>query len=468
MAENGLEATLQADEHFDIDLIILDWELPDSIGPDIFKKIKKNCQEQGKSIPKVVIFTGLDSIERREQVLELGAVDFIRKDLSVAQVILSVNKILRPQEVVSQRGVLIVEDSAVYQLFYKESLGSLNLKLFVALSAEEGLELVKENIGEIDLMVIDNTLPGMNGIEFVRKIRDQYGFKNIPIIFSTSKVHNRNSVLEVLGAGATDFFEKPVIKEEFLSRVETHLTNANLSEILKRNLKKLNIMNIFKNQYTSQICHESRELLENLFGYVEVFDDLVTGEEGKGYLKSMSDSLNGLVGQIKELKASEDNIFANDIDINKFNLRNSANRIIEELAGDFKDKNIELFMEFTEDEKSYSVLTEKNLNDFLKISVNYLLENVKGISEIKIQFIKDGPTKMDIFIHDNGEAINATTLNKINCLNKEDESYKNPLLKIKEVLTKSLSKIDIKSNDKGNHIKISIPIISMKSSSWSY
>lgn len=467
-AENGLEASLQADEHFNIDLIILDWELPDTNGPEVFKKIINDYKKINKKVPKVLFFTGLDSIERREKVLELGAVDFISKDLSVAQVLITVNKILMPKETVNNRGILIVEDSAVYLKFYKETLEDLNLKIFKALSAEEGLEIFKEFHHEIDLMVVDNELPGMNGMDFVRLVREKLGFRRIPIIFSTSKAHNRNAILEVLGAGATDFFEKPVIKEEFVSRVETHLTNINLSDILKKNLKNLHIINVFKNQYTSQICHHSREMLENLFGYTELLEELSMDDEAKGYLANMKESLHLLLGNIVELKSSEDNLFARDIEITKFDFRETADSIVDDMAGRMEEKKIDLLMEYKEDDKSYSVISKRNLETVLNTCVSYLIDNGENISQIKVKFLKDGPTRMDIFIHDNGKAVDINTLYEINYFSKEDEKHHNPLLKVKEILTNHLSRLEMKSNEDGNHIKISVPIIGMKSTSWSY
>ncbi len=74
----------------------------------------------------------------------------------------------------------------------------------------------------IDLIILDYTLPHMNGIEMCRRIRSHACYREIPIIMMTG-MRNESVLQEAFEAGVTDFVRKPVRKVEFLARVRAAL-----------------------------------------------------------------------------------------------------------------------------------------------------------------------------------------------------------------------------------------------------
>ena len=77
--------------------------------------------------------------------------------------------------------IFIVEDESTIQDLYKDMIGSLGYNVVTVASAEEGLQLW--NNDTFDLIICDLGLPGMNGWEFIAKIRQQNSM--IPIIALT-------------------------------------------------------------------------------------------------------------------------------------------------------------------------------------------------------------------------------------------------------------------------------------------
>lgn len=110
--------------------------------------------------------------------------------------------------------ILIVEDNIDIHNFIKEVLEKKKYKVLDAYSGTEALMLIeKENI---NLILLDLMLPGLNGEEIIKKI------KNIPIIVISAKISPEDKV-NVLLNGANDYITKPFNKEELLARIAVQL-----------------------------------------------------------------------------------------------------------------------------------------------------------------------------------------------------------------------------------------------------
>jgi putative two-component system response regulator len=73
-----------------------------------------------------------------------------------------------------------------------------------------------------DLVLLDIEMPGMDGFETLRLLRQNPEFQRIPVIFLTSK-HDRETEVKCLRQGARDFIRKPAEKSILLHRLELHL-----------------------------------------------------------------------------------------------------------------------------------------------------------------------------------------------------------------------------------------------------
>ena len=103
--------------------------------------------------------------------------------------------------------VLLVEDSATLRYTLCNYIGSAGHEAVVAKSGEEALQLV-ENI-EVDLVIMDVEMPGLNGFETTQLLREAFGDHWVPIIFVTGKCDD-DSVVEGIEAGGDDYLPKPI------------------------------------------------------------------------------------------------------------------------------------------------------------------------------------------------------------------------------------------------------------------
>ena len=121
-----------------------------------------------------------------------------------------------------------------------------SLKLINELLSEEGYFVRPANSGELallaalkiqpELILLDLKMPGMDGMEVCRRLKQNKKTENIPVIFFSAST-NLEERIEGLKIGAVDFILKPVQKEEMLARVKNHI------ELFRLRTKLENLIN---------------------------------------------------------------------------------------------------------------------------------------------------------------------------------------------------------------------------------
>jgi len=116
--------------------------------------------------------------------------------------------------------ILVVEDEPAIQELLSLSLTQAGHAPLRALSAEEARQIMQET--QPDLIILDWMLPGISGIEFTRRLKDDDFTRQIPIIMLTAKGEEFDKV-RGLEAGADDYVTKPFSPRELLARVKAVL-----------------------------------------------------------------------------------------------------------------------------------------------------------------------------------------------------------------------------------------------------
>src|SRR5699024_10375816 len=114
--------------------------------------------------------------------------------------------------------ILIVEDEESIADLEKDYLELSNFEVEVANDGVEGLRKGLEE--DFDLIILDLMLPGVDGFEICRQIRDG---KNTPIIMVSAKKDDIDKI-RGLGLGADDYMTKPFSPSELVARVKAHLS----------------------------------------------------------------------------------------------------------------------------------------------------------------------------------------------------------------------------------------------------
>ena len=132
--------------------------------------------------------------------------------------------------------ILIVEDEESIADLEKDYLELSNFEVEVANDGETGLKKGME--GEFDLIILDLMLPGVDGFEICRQIRDK---NNTPIILVSA---NTAAIVTCrgLGLGADDYMTKPFSPSELVARVKAHL--ARYERLIGSNVEENKVIEI--------------------------------------------------------------------------------------------------------------------------------------------------------------------------------------------------------------------------------
>ena len=113
--------------------------------------------------------------------------------------------------------ILIVEDEVAIADLEKDYLELSDFTVDICNTGDEGLEAALK--GNYDLVILDLMLPGLDGFEVCRRIREE---KDIPILMVSAKKDNIDKI-RGLGLGADDYMTKPFSPSELVARVKAHM-----------------------------------------------------------------------------------------------------------------------------------------------------------------------------------------------------------------------------------------------------
>ncbi|MBK1841931.1 response regulator transcription factor [Azospirillum sp. YIM B02556] len=122
--------------------------------------------------------------------------------------------------------ILVVDDTPDTLGFLTEAIEQADLTVLVAVDGEGALDLV----GQItpDLILMDAVMPGLDGFETCRRLKQIPQLSHIPVIFMTG-LSDTEHVVKGLEAGGVDYVTKPIVVDELIARIRVHLTNARVA-----------------------------------------------------------------------------------------------------------------------------------------------------------------------------------------------------------------------------------------------
>jgi len=117
--------------------------------------------------------------------------------------------------------LLLVDDNPTNLQVLYQTLETTGCKLLVAKNGETALAIAQK--ASPDLILLDIMMPGIDGFEVCRRLKDNPDTANIPVIFLSALTETKDKV-QGLQLGAVDYVSKPFQPDEVIARVNTHLT----------------------------------------------------------------------------------------------------------------------------------------------------------------------------------------------------------------------------------------------------
>lgn len=119
---------------------------------------------------------------------------------------------------------LVIDDSMVIRNIHKNALKENKIPEDDILEADNGvtgMEIAEKE--EIGLFLVDWNMPGINGLDFIKKLRSMGKYADTPIIMVTSEAAKYN-VMEAIDAGATNYIVKPIHGDVLWKKISKYIT----------------------------------------------------------------------------------------------------------------------------------------------------------------------------------------------------------------------------------------------------
>src|SRR5690606_18017282 len=229
-AASGAEA-LEALGRERYDCVVLDLKLPDMTGFDLLDRIQE--LDGLRDLP-IVVFTGKELSADEDQRLKKAAKSVVIKGVEPPERLLDetalflhrvvadlppakrrmVQRLHESDEALRDKRVLVVDDDVRNIFALSSVLERHGMEVLTAGTGQEAIEKVAQD-ADIDLVLMDIMMPGMDGYDTMRAIREDPESRALPIIALTAKAMkgDREKCLE---AGASDYLAKPVVTDQLL------------------------------------------------------------------------------------------------------------------------------------------------------------------------------------------------------------------------------------------------------------
>ncbi len=279
--------------------------------------------------------------------------------------------------------IMIVDDTPQNLRLLENMLSKRGYQVYALPNGEMALKAAKKS--PPDLILLDINMPGMDGYEVCRRLKEMPELKSIPVIF-LSALSEITDKMDAFKVGGVDYITKPFQFEEVNARVVTHLkihylqkaleeSNTNLEQKIAERThqlaeanERLKSLDRIKSDFLSMICHEMRTPVNGLFGLASVAFEMSKGTKDGEELKAsyeqsrrrmeelLDDSL--LLGSLEDEKPIGE--------LNSINLFDFVKTVAE-------SNGIESQIDCTDEAKSCLVhdgeLLEKAISTFIKLAV---------------------------------------------------------------------------------------------------
>jgi len=129
--------------------------------------------------------------------------------------------------------VLVIDDSPETLRLLTDALDTAGMTVMVALDGTSALRVIDRITP--DIILLDAMMPGIDGFETCRRLKQDANLAHVPVIFMTGLAETEH-IVRGLEAGGVDYVTKPIVIEEMLARIRVHLANARLTQSARKAL----------------------------------------------------------------------------------------------------------------------------------------------------------------------------------------------------------------------------------------
>ncbi|MCW3085184.1 MAG: response regulator [Bacteroidetes bacterium] len=315
--------------------------------------------------------------------------------------------------------ILLVDDKPMNIFALKELLEKEGRTF---LTSNNGADALKIALNEdIDLIILDVQMPGMDGFEVAQVLKSNKRTKDIPIIFASAEKKEQQSILKGFEEGAVDYLFKPLNPEITKGKVAVFLKiqmqkkeltekNASLEKAderirelnadLQKNLQQLEVINKELESFSYSVSHDLRAPLRALSGYSKILEEdyeATLDEEAKRLLDNIQQSafkMGHLIDNLLEFsRLGKKEVKKTEIDMEEL-----VQSVVRDVNSSFKHNATIKIYDLLNASGDYSLLTQVWFN-LVSNAVKYSSKKNNPLVEIGCKREANGIT---YYVKDNG------------------------------------------------------------------
>jgi two-component sensor histidine kinase len=282
--------------------------------------------------------------------------------------------------------ILVVDDDPKNLILLQNMLESLGHE---SVLAHDGHECVEKLKPDIDLVLLDIMMSGMDGFEVAHRIRADDQFKELPIIMITV-LNSKKDRLRAVEAGANDFISKPVDRLELGVRVTSLLKTKRAQDLIKESLREKEVL-------LQEIHHRVKNNLSVVKSLVRLQSRHCKDEFHRGMFLDTQDRI-GSIALVHDLLYQSENMA-------HVNLRQYITSLVDQLATVCTVVGQNIVIEKNIDDVTFeldiAIPTGLIVNELVTNSMKHAFPDMKE-GKVTISLLSNRDSMFELTVKDNG------------------------------------------------------------------